>query len=136
MSPLDPVELSAYFDGELPPERTREIDTLLNADANARATLEQLKRTDQYLKSIVSSAPFEPSIQWQRPDASPALRAVQTKATNTTMILTLILVLIAWIVGKTNAALDLSLGPHLDAAALLLVLSSIRLITTRELRHF
>lgn len=62
MMPLDPVELSAYLDGELSAERMREIESILASDPIARAEFEALAAADANWRKSARSAAFHPNV--------------------------------------------------------------------------
>jgi hypothetical protein len=62
MNPLDPSELSAFLDRELPAERMREIEALAESDADVRAELEALAGLDAQWRASARSAAFRPAV--------------------------------------------------------------------------
>ncbi|HEY0106440.1 MAG TPA: zf-HC2 domain-containing protein, partial [Rhizomicrobium sp.] len=60
---MNPAELSAYLDGELPPERTREVERLLAADPGLRAELDALRRSDAAFRAAAQTAAFRPPVR-------------------------------------------------------------------------
>jgi anti-sigma factor RsiW len=62
MNPLDPSELSAFLDRELPAERMREIEALAEADPGVRAELESFARLDAQWRASARSAAFRPAV--------------------------------------------------------------------------
>lgn len=70
MTEIDPAELSAYLDSELPPERMRQIEALLAEDAGLRAEHEALKRLDAAWREAGAAGMFVPMIEL--PSAKPA----------------------------------------------------------------
>jgi anti-sigma factor RsiW len=68
MHPIDPAELSAYLDGELPPGRAEEVRTALARDPVLRETYEQLVALDADCKAKAAAALFTPRVQL-RPSA-------------------------------------------------------------------
>ena len=63
MLPIDPAELSALVDGELPPARAAEIRAAIAQDPVLRQTYEQLVALDADWKSRASAAAFRPRVQ-------------------------------------------------------------------------
>ncbi len=60
MQPVDPAELSAYLDGELTPDRAREVAALLATDPDLRSSYDELASTDADWIAAASSACFSP----------------------------------------------------------------------------
>ena len=65
MKPIEPTELSGYLDGELEPDRLREVEAALARDSSLRADYEALANADRAWKSIARSAAFVPDTQLQ-----------------------------------------------------------------------
>jgi anti-sigma factor RsiW len=61
--PIDPAELSALIDGELPPGRAREIEVLIAADPGLRAEYEALRGLDARWREAAGAAMFTPTVQ-------------------------------------------------------------------------
>jgi anti-sigma factor RsiW len=62
MNPLDPSELSAFLDRELPAERMPEIEALAESDPGVRAELESLASLDAHWRASARSAAFRPTV--------------------------------------------------------------------------
>lgn len=62
MKPVDPAELSALLDGELSPERSREVEAAIASDPELRAEWEQLRTLDARWRSAAATAAFRPQI--------------------------------------------------------------------------
>jgi anti-sigma factor RsiW len=62
MSPIDPAELSALIDGELPPERAGEVRRALAADPELRAVYDRLVHLDGSWKAAAAGAAFPPRV--------------------------------------------------------------------------
>jgi anti-sigma factor RsiW len=58
LQPLDPAELSAFLDGELPPARMTEIEALLASDPALKAEYETLRRSDATWREAAVGATF------------------------------------------------------------------------------
>ena len=63
MLPIDPAELSAFLDGELPAARAEEIRVAVAQDPVLRQSYEQLVALDADWKSRASAAMFRPRVQ-------------------------------------------------------------------------
>lgn len=63
MDPIDPAELSAYLDGELPAARAEEVRAALDRDPALRASYERLASLDADCKARASAAMFQPRVQ-------------------------------------------------------------------------
>jgi hypothetical protein len=63
MKPIEPIELSGYLDGELEPDRVREIEAVLARDPALRADYEALANADSSWKSTARLAAFVPKTQ-------------------------------------------------------------------------
>ena len=73
MTPLDPAELSAFLDGELPPARAREIEALLAEDAGLRAEYEALRQTDADWRQAGAAAMFVSQVRLPLAARGPAI---------------------------------------------------------------
>lgn len=73
MTPLDPAELSAFLDGELPPARMSEIEAMLTGDANLRAEYEALRRADANWRQAGAAAMFVPPVRLPTTDRVAAM---------------------------------------------------------------
>jgi anti-sigma factor RsiW len=62
MKPVDPAELSALLDGELSPERSREVEAAIASDPELRTEWEQLRILDARWRSAAATAAFRPQI--------------------------------------------------------------------------
>jgi anti-sigma factor RsiW len=62
MKPVEPEELSAFLDGELDPERSREIEMQIESDPVLRAEFDELARTDVLWRAAAATAAFEPRV--------------------------------------------------------------------------
>ncbi|MBE3099940.1 MAG: hypothetical protein IMZ44_22710 [Planctomycetes bacterium] len=60
MNGVDPAELSALLDGELPPDRAAQVRAAIEADPALRADYERLSRLDAAWSAAASSAAFRP----------------------------------------------------------------------------
>lgn len=65
MKPIEPFELSGYLDGELEPDRVRELEAVLERDPALRAEYEALANADRDWKSAAGLAAFAPNTQLQ-----------------------------------------------------------------------
>jgi len=65
MKPIEPIELSGYLDGELEPDRVRELEAVLDRDPALRADYEALANADRDWKSAARLAAFVPNTQLQ-----------------------------------------------------------------------
>jgi anti-sigma factor RsiW len=63
MTPIEPVELSAFLDGELPEERAQEVRTALAQDPALRQSFDQLVVLDTDWKARASAAKFRPRVR-------------------------------------------------------------------------
>jgi anti-sigma factor RsiW len=63
MHPIDPAELSAFLDGELPAERAKEVRAALALDPALHQTYEQLVALDADWKERAATAMFRPRVQ-------------------------------------------------------------------------
>ena len=63
MKPIEPFELSGYLDGELEPDRVRELEAVLARDPALRAEYEALANADREWKSTARLAAFVPDTQ-------------------------------------------------------------------------
>jgi anti-sigma factor RsiW len=61
--PIDPAELSALIDGELPPERARAIEALIAGDPALRAEYEGLRALDARWREAAGEAMFMPEVR-------------------------------------------------------------------------
>jgi len=66
MRPIDPAEISALIDGELPPERAREVRRAIAQEASLRRVYEQLVRLDTDLKAAAAQVMFQPHVELPR----------------------------------------------------------------------
>ena len=62
MQPVDPAELSALLDGELPASRAEEIRAALRQDPQLQRTYDQLVALDADWKERASTAMFQPQV--------------------------------------------------------------------------
>jgi anti-sigma factor RsiW len=62
MKPVDPAEISALLDGELPPQRAAEVRRAIAADAELAALHAQLSGLDRELMSLARACEFEPNV--------------------------------------------------------------------------
>jgi len=62
MSSIDEAELSALLDGELSPQRSREVKAALTRDPQLRAQFEKLRAMDERWRSAASTAAFQPQV--------------------------------------------------------------------------
>lgn len=60
MNGVDPAELSALLDGELPPDREAQVRAAMEADPALRAGYERLSRLDAAWSAAAASAAFRP----------------------------------------------------------------------------
>ncbi len=77
MNGVDPAELSALLDGELPPERAAQVRAAIEADPGLRADYERLSRLDAAWSAAAASAAFRPQ---PRAIGRPSLRFVARAA--------------------------------------------------------
>jgi anti-sigma factor RsiW len=63
MTRIDPAELSALLDGELPPERTAQVRAAIEADPALRAEYEQLCQSHAAWSEAAASAAFRPQLR-------------------------------------------------------------------------
>jgi len=63
MKPIEPAELSGYLDGELEPDRIREVEAALAIDPVLRADYHVLADADRTWKSAANIAAFLPNTQ-------------------------------------------------------------------------
>lgn len=63
MKPIDPAEFSAYLDGELDPQRARELEEAMQRDSALRAEFERLGALDAGWRSAADTARFAPRLQ-------------------------------------------------------------------------
>jgi anti-sigma factor RsiW len=63
MKPIEGIELSGYLDGELEPDRAREVEAALERDPVLRAEFEALAEADKEWKSAGRLAGFVPQAQ-------------------------------------------------------------------------
>ena len=63
MKPIEPAELSGYLDGELGPDRIRELEAALADDPLLRADYHALANADSAWRSAVHQAAFAPNTQ-------------------------------------------------------------------------
>jgi len=63
MKPIDPIEISRMIDGELNPEREKEIHSALTEDESLRREYENLISLDSALKFYGNEIMFQPNIQ-------------------------------------------------------------------------
>lgn len=73
MTPLDPAELSAFLDGELPPARMSEIETLLADDAKLRAEYQALRQADAGWRQAGAAAMFVSNVRLPSASRSSAI---------------------------------------------------------------
>jgi anti-sigma factor RsiW len=73
MTPLDPAELSAFLDGELPPARARQIEALLAEDSALRAEFEALRQADADWRQAGAAAMFVSPVRPPSADRGPAI---------------------------------------------------------------
>lgn len=67
MGSIDPSELSASLDGELPAEACDRVRAALAADDSLRKQYEQLMALDAKWRSAASGAQFRPNVQLENP---------------------------------------------------------------------
>lgn len=66
MIPIEPAELSAFLDGELPASRAEEVRIALAQDPELRQSFEQLAALDADWKARASAALFRPRVRLER----------------------------------------------------------------------
>jgi len=66
MPPIDPAELSALLDGELPAGRAEEVRAALSQDPVLRQSYEQLVACDANWSTRAAAAMFRPRVQLDR----------------------------------------------------------------------
>jgi anti-sigma factor RsiW len=62
MRPIDPAEISALLDGELPPDRAEEVRRAIAADESLRRVYCELSAMDAELKASAAQAVFQPHL--------------------------------------------------------------------------
>jgi anti-sigma factor RsiW len=75
MKPVERAELSAYLDGELPPDRAAEVRRAIAEDDSLRAAYEQLAVLDHQWTTLAARAAFHPRVRWATRAAGPPLAA-------------------------------------------------------------
>jgi anti-sigma factor RsiW len=65
MQSIDPAELSAFLDGELPAERAAEVRAALAHDVTLRQSYEQLLALDADCKTQAAAAMFRPRVSFE-----------------------------------------------------------------------
>ncbi len=63
MKTIDPAELSALLDGELTPQRAREVREEIERTPSLKVEFEQLRRADADCRARASSAEFRPAVK-------------------------------------------------------------------------
>ena len=63
MKPIEPEELSGFLDGELAPERMREVERAVALDAELREQLESLRALDGEWRGLAADAQFTPTVR-------------------------------------------------------------------------
>lgn len=63
MKPVRPEELSALLDGELAPERAREVEQQIATDPALRSEFEALSGADAQWRSAAATAAFAPAVE-------------------------------------------------------------------------
>jgi hypothetical protein len=66
MNPIDPAELSALLDGELPARRAQEVRHALRVDPALASAFESLARLDGACKAQAAGLAFTPGVSLQR----------------------------------------------------------------------
>lgn len=66
MQPIDPAELSAFLDGELPAERAQEVRDALASDPSLRQAYEKLAALDTTWKSQAETVMFQPRVHFAK----------------------------------------------------------------------
>jgi anti-sigma factor RsiW len=66
MNAIDPAELSALLDGELSPQRAREVEAAIARDPELRAAFGRLRALDARWRSMASTAAFRPETDLAR----------------------------------------------------------------------
>ena len=62
MRPIDPAEISALLDGELPPDRAQEVRLAISEDTSLRHAYQELAAMDADLKISAAQAMFHPQL--------------------------------------------------------------------------
>ena len=62
MRPIDPAEISALIDGELPPERAQEVRRAIAEDASLRRVYDELAAIDAHLTASAARTMFQPEV--------------------------------------------------------------------------
>jgi anti-sigma factor RsiW len=62
MKSIQPEELSGYLDGELAPERRREVERALASDAELREQYESLQALDAQCREVATDTQFVPVV--------------------------------------------------------------------------
>jgi len=115
MTRVQPEELSALLDGELNPQRTREIEMQIAADPEWRRELQLLRESDARWRAAAATAAFQPVVRLR--DASDRFRRFVAA---TTLIVMLTAVRMA---AKLTSSLVLSFG--VQAVVLVVLLAAI-----------
>ena len=125
MTPLDPAELSAYVDGELPAERMREIERIVGSDPALRAELESLTKLHAELQAAGRTAGFRPAVNLRAIDGINESR----RTISSGVIAFVALLVVAQLVLRLFDALAVAFA--LECIALLVVLTGVGFLATR-----
>jgi anti-sigma factor RsiW len=126
MRPIEPVELSAFIDGELDAGRAAEVRAALALDAALRERYEALVHADAHLRSLSAGAELTPRIRW------PSLEASSGPTGSGLWRLVPVLVIpAAWLIGKLTYTESVALTAS-TAAFLVLTVSVLRLVLNEE----
>jgi anti-sigma factor RsiW len=109
MKPVDPAEVSALLDGELSPNRAKEVRCAIAEDSELRRVHEELSAIHRDLMTCAVAARFQPRISFVKSTSFPAVGI-------------LILGLAMLILRLTVKLLPLGVGVAFQATALVLVL--------------
>ena len=74
MRRIDPAEISALLDGELPPDRAQEVRLAIAEDASLRRVYQQLAAMDADLKASAAQAMFQPQVVLPAPEIAYGVR--------------------------------------------------------------
>jgi anti-sigma factor RsiW len=109
---VEPAELSAYLDGELDPDRARELAAALAEDADLRAAYEALANSDKSWQLAAAAASFKPAIDLSSHENS--------RASRLTEIMVVAVLVALCVMSKTTDAITLGLILHGIALAIAL----------------
>ena len=73
MKPVDPAEISALLDGELSPERTKQVRRAIAENSELRCVFENLSAIHRALTACAAAVRFQPRISLARSFGFPAI---------------------------------------------------------------